>query len=77
MSSNLLRLPSNLNAPHEISWSSRRNHCRDQVARVTPEVRLVMSFLVVFSAALLLVSAWMLWRRSRFIEIESATCQAG
>jgi len=43
-----------MDAPDEVPWSS----WRDQVARVSWEVRIVMSFLVVFSGVSLLVSAW-------------------
>src|SRR6188472_3382019 len=36
--------------------------CCDQEARVSPEVRIAIGLLVVFSGGLLLVSAWMLAR---------------
>jgi hypothetical protein len=55
-------LRSNQDAPDEVPWSSWRDYCRDQVARASPEVRSVKSFLAVFSGALLLVSVWMLQR---------------
>lgn len=55
-------LRSNQDAPDEVPWGSWRDYCRDQVARASPEARIVKGFLVAFSGALLLVSGWMLQR---------------
>lgn len=51
-------LRSSQDMPDEVPCSRRRNHCPDQVARASPEVRNVKTFLVVFSGTLLLVSVW-------------------
>jgi hypothetical protein len=53
----LQRSRSNQNALDEVSCSLG-DYWRDRVARVSQEIRIVMSSLIVFSGALLLVSAW-------------------